>query len=141
MPIHGVLAALYPRVYSLPANLAEGELPLERPPMQDQLISGSSPAYLVVNSFGAWFWQPEQGVDAGASGEGDEAAGEAVPTEELRANAKALCDILSETWAPCIGRLELEDLPRLPGGQQKRNPTTPTRTGRAERRPPTVSFG
>jgi hypothetical protein len=139
MPIHGILAALYPRVYALPANLNDGELPLERPPMQEQLTCGNSPAYLVANAFGAWFWQPERGVHAGASGEGDEAAGEAHSAEELRANAEALCHRLSESWAPCISRLPLGNLPRLPAGGKRREPTTPTRSPRQGA--PKVSFG
>ena len=40
MPIHGILAALYPRVYALPANLNDSELPLERPPMQELPLRG-----------------------------------------------------------------------------------------------------
>eukprot|EP00408_Alexandrium_pacificum_P015796 CAMPEP_0171183960 /NCGR_PEP_ID=MMETSP0790-20130122/15547_1 /TAXON_ID=2925 /ORGANISM="Alexandrium catenella, Strain OF101" /LENGTH=429 /DNA_ID=CAMNT_0011648951 /DNA_START=1 /DNA_END=1290 /DNA_ORIENTATION=- len=105
MPVHSVMAALYPRVYPLPAAVHEGaDLPYQCYTLQEQVTMGTSPAYLITNGFGAWFYEVE--------GSGSP---KKIPRAALRRNAEVLCQRLQEAMEPSPVWMPLKDLPRLNG--------------------------
>mmetsp|Transcript_32671 Transcript_32671/g.93687 ORF Transcript_32671/g.93687 Transcript_32671/m.93687 type:complete len:840 (-) Transcript_32671:178-2697(-) len=105
MPIHSMMVALYPRVYPLPAAVHEGvDLPVPCPTLQEQVTTGPSPAYLITNGFGAWFYEVDRG----------DGSPQKTPNIDLRENAKALCQRLRNALEPSAVWMPLGDLPGLP---------------------------
>jgi len=108
MPIHTLMAALYPRVYPLPAALHEGaDLPRPIPAMEHQIAKGASPAYLITNGLGMWYYQVSRGDDSGDSGASPS-------TEELRNNAVQLAEKIRREFHPSPAWIPLTELSRLP---------------------------
>jgi len=139
MPVHSVLAALYPRIYGINygAKFYTSELPRAGFASKDYLVNGSAPAYLIANAFGAWFYHSAgEGEDkaegspgsvqkAGGSGEaaiGPGQGSEPERTPEDRASkraelwrvAEALTQRLREGLAPGPVYMPMTELPRLP---------------------------
>jgi protein transport protein SEC24 len=101
MPVHSMMAALYPRVYPLPAPAHEGcDLPRSSPALEEHVARGSSPAYLITNGFGIWYHT----VDAGDTSS----------VEKLRTNAMQLSERIREDLEPSPAWIPLTELTRLP---------------------------
>lgn len=147
LPIHSLLSALCPRIYSLPATAHPGaELPRAWRAALDVLSSGQAPAYLVATCFGTWFYQPESGgLSPSSNGERSpcfragaqraegkaqvEAAdqsranpettpeGRAAERAELWQSAEELSQRLRESLAPSAVWMPLQELPRWRAGE------------------------
>lgn len=133
MPVHSVLASLYPRIYALQpgATFDRPELPRAGFASKDYLISGSAPAYLIANAFGTWFYDATQedrdeaspSVEPQAGSpctEGAPAAdpertpeGRATRRAELWKVAEALAQRIREGLAPGPVWMPMCELPRL----------------------------
>ncbi|CAE8583120.1 unnamed protein product [Polarella glacialis] len=101
MPIHSAMAALYPRVYPLPAPVHDGaDLPRSSPAMEEQVSRGPSAAYLITNGLGIWYHQTGAGTPEGES--------------DLRANAVKLAERIREELQPSPAWAPLVELSRLP---------------------------
>jgi len=63
MPVHSIMAALYPRLYALPAAEQEDAgLPSPLPTFLEYLLGGGEArAYLVTNGLGMWYHQADGG--------------------------------------------------------------------------------
>mmetsp|Transcript_129574 Transcript_129574/g.414436 ORF Transcript_129574/g.414436 Transcript_129574/m.414436 type:complete len:410 (-) Transcript_129574:287-1516(-) len=142
MPVHSLLAAMYPRIYPLPARVEEGSTAL--PPAGRAttriLESGQAKAYLVASSLGTWFHYRGSSPCSSPRGDGSEgkdptAKGKLQVVEEdvqARANpentpetraservelwrsAEALTQRLRERLAPGPCWMPLRELPQLP---------------------------
>lgn len=101
MPIHSIMAALYPRVYSLESicgtNMLDDDegLPSLCPAMEDQVAKGPSQAYLICNGFNIWYYQRDTSDD------------------HLREAAEALAERIRVSMAPCPAWIPLSDMPKL----------------------------
>jgi len=109
MPIHGILALLYPRIYVLPADSSD-QFSL-CPCLKEHVAEGPSQAYIITNGMGSWLW---------AAGEVDKRPGQLL-IGKLRAalepSASCMLDTLPNlnvaeaSWAEKIhlGTLFVED--------------------------------
>eukprot|EP00927_Polykrikos_kofoidii_P027570 TRINITY_DN24201_c0_g1_i1.p1 TRINITY_DN24201_c0_g1~~TRINITY_DN24201_c0_g1_i1.p1 ORF type:complete len:873 (-),score=150.90 TRINITY_DN24201_c0_g1_i1:99-2618(-) len=109
MPVHSILAAIYPRVYPLglsPIALDGGDgsalpsppqpLPSPIAPMLESVTKGSHVAYVICNGLGAWLYRDPSGAAAIEDG-GDAEASTAASTA---ATAQAVCAQLREVLEP-----------------------------------------
>jgi len=119
MPVHSIVAALYPGTYALPVPSAnedrEGDkvadaindtTNLERalatpcPALQEHVAKGPSPAYIIANGFNAWLLKTESGNSL------DDQA-----TEEIKVLAEKAYERLQERFQPTANPMALGELP------------------------------
>lgn len=108
MPVHSIMAALYPRVYPLPAATEDGDLPQPCITLVDQVVQGGSPAYLITNGLGAWYYEAE----AATSPQSTDSPSSSI---DLRQNALELSQMLQQVLTPSPVWMPLRDLPKLRG--------------------------
>jgi len=117
MPVHSILAAIYPRVYpvQVPEICANGDaspkasagaskLPTALAPLKDILDKGAYPAYVITNGLGAWMYRNP--------------SPEATPKDEAGALAleqatKTICGQLREALEPSPMPLPLAEVQNL----------------------------
>jgi len=118
MPVHSLLAALYPCVLPLdPAVATDPEHSL--PCFQDHISKGTSPAYLVTDGSTAWFVRGPSLGSAGGRGRGEGEAEDAAAPPAVAAaavatlweRAREACQALRDALEPSPVPLALEELP------------------------------
>lgn len=119
MPIHSILLALYPCAHALPVPSAreegggdalsdavgdskklEAALATPCPLMQDHVVKGPSPAYIVANGLNAWLLKTEAGNSL-----------EAAEVVAIKVLAERACERLQEKLQPTAGHIALSELP------------------------------
>eukprot|EP00927_Polykrikos_kofoidii_P057323 TRINITY_DN5143_c0_g1_i6.p1 TRINITY_DN5143_c0_g1~~TRINITY_DN5143_c0_g1_i6.p1 ORF type:complete len:957 (+),score=175.14 TRINITY_DN5143_c0_g1_i6:58-2871(+) len=107
MPVHSMLAAIYPRVYAVDDGTA---LPWPLASLRECLLTGSAPAFVITNGLGAWTYrrrdsQPRKGIEDGSV---DVDAG-----RKIRAGADNICERLREVLEPAPRALGLSEIKSL----------------------------
>lgn len=127
MPIHSILAMLYPRVYPVEkeedisayegdttvSTIAPmGSLPTPIAPMQESIVKGTWPAYVVSNGLGAWVYinQTSKGAGSPRGNCGESAAAE---EKTMKTAAEALCTQLRDALEPSPLAMPLREITNL----------------------------
>eukprot|EP00927_Polykrikos_kofoidii_P009644 TRINITY_DN14035_c0_g1_i1.p1 TRINITY_DN14035_c0_g1~~TRINITY_DN14035_c0_g1_i1.p1 ORF type:complete len:955 (+),score=179.91 TRINITY_DN14035_c0_g1_i1:46-2865(+) len=109
MPVHSMLAAVYPRIFAVEDSTAT-ELPWPLAPLKECLLNGAAPAYVVTNGLSAWTYrrrdsQPRNGIEDGSV---DVDAG-----REIRAGMDKICEKLRVVLEPAPRPLAVTEIKSL----------------------------
>jgi len=135
MPVHSILAALYPRIYpvDIPEQLSDGEsvmegssrsplkipvekrapsspsssssLPAPLAPMHDSVTKMAWPAYMITNGFGAWMYRSPNGPFAHIETQAE--------AERVKAAADGVCNQVREALEPSPMYLPMTEITNL----------------------------
>eukprot|EP00927_Polykrikos_kofoidii_P009647 TRINITY_DN14035_c0_g1_i4.p1 TRINITY_DN14035_c0_g1~~TRINITY_DN14035_c0_g1_i4.p1 ORF type:complete len:956 (+),score=168.67 TRINITY_DN14035_c0_g1_i4:46-2868(+) len=109
MPVHSILAAIYPRIYALEDH-SVAELPWPLAPAQECILHGSAPAYVITNGLGAWTYrrrdsQPRNGIEDGSL--------DVDARRKIGTRANEICEKLKEVLEPAPRPLALTEIKSL----------------------------
>eukprot|EP00927_Polykrikos_kofoidii_P057326 TRINITY_DN5143_c0_g1_i9.p1 TRINITY_DN5143_c0_g1~~TRINITY_DN5143_c0_g1_i9.p1 ORF type:complete len:956 (+),score=156.54 TRINITY_DN5143_c0_g1_i9:53-2869(+) len=124
MPVHSILAAIYPRIYAVEDSSAT-ELPWPLASLQECMLNGSAPAYVITNGLAAWTYrrrdsQPRNGVD--------DSSADATTGRMIRSGADDICDKLRESLEPKPRPLALTEIKSLSVATEVLEPKPPRHT-------------
>eukprot|EP00927_Polykrikos_kofoidii_P057322 TRINITY_DN5143_c0_g1_i5.p1 TRINITY_DN5143_c0_g1~~TRINITY_DN5143_c0_g1_i5.p1 ORF type:complete len:958 (+),score=171.12 TRINITY_DN5143_c0_g1_i5:58-2874(+) len=124
MPVHSMLAAIYPRIYAVEDESA-AELPWPLAPLQECMLNGSAPAYVITNGLSAWTYQrrdsqPRKGMK--------DSSVDADMRRMIRSGADDICDKLRESLEPKPRPLALTEIKSLSVATEVLEPKPPRHT-------------